>query len=161
MTLPVMTLRAMQEIWVQSLGQEDALEKGMATHSSILASRIPKTEEPGGLQSIALQRAGLTEPLTQQLLIWFSWHTPFSIWIRFSDGSWNFILKSPGSSGSMLIRVIFITKICSGQWMEFPFSSGKPGSWEQYGTTIKSACSGVGLPRVQTSLLPVTVYSVL
>ena len=41
---------------VLSLGQEDALEEGMATHSSILAWRIPWTEEPGGLQSIGLQR---------------------------------------------------------------------------------------------------------
>ena len=40
---------AMQEIWVQSLGWEDPLEKGMATHSSILGWRIPWTEEPGGL----------------------------------------------------------------------------------------------------------------
>ena len=47
----VKNLLAMQEIWVQSLGQEDTLEKGMATHSSILAWRIPWTEEPGGLQS--------------------------------------------------------------------------------------------------------------
>ena len=46
----------MQETWVQSLGLEDPLEKGMATHSSILAWRIPWTEEPGGLQSIELQR---------------------------------------------------------------------------------------------------------
>ena len=43
---------------VQSLGLEDPLEEGMATHSSILASRIPWTEKPGGLQSIALQRVG-------------------------------------------------------------------------------------------------------
>ena len=43
---------AMQEIWFQSLGQEDPLEKGMATHSSILAWKIPWKEEPGGLQSI-------------------------------------------------------------------------------------------------------------
>jgi len=42
--------------WVQSLGQEDPLEKGMATHSSVLAWEIPRTEEPGGLQSIRLQR---------------------------------------------------------------------------------------------------------
>ena len=42
-------LRAMQETWVQSLGQEDPLEKEIATHSSILAWRIPRTEEPGGL----------------------------------------------------------------------------------------------------------------
>ena len=47
-----------QEIQVQFLGQEDPLEKGMATHSSILAWRIPWTEEPGGLQSMGLQRVG-------------------------------------------------------------------------------------------------------
>ena len=51
---------AMQETRVRFLGQEDPLEKekGMATHSSILAWRIPWTEEPGGLQSMGLQRAG-------------------------------------------------------------------------------------------------------
>ena len=49
---------AMQETWVQSLGQEDPLEKGMAMHSSILAWRIPWTEEPGRLQSLRLQRVG-------------------------------------------------------------------------------------------------------
>jgi len=48
----------MQETQVQSLGQEDPLAKGMATHSSILAWEIPRTEEPGRLQSIELQRAG-------------------------------------------------------------------------------------------------------
>ena len=47
----VKNLPVMQETWVQSLGQEDPLEKGMTTHSSILAWRIPWTEEPGGLQS--------------------------------------------------------------------------------------------------------------
>ena len=46
----------MQETWVCSLGQEDPLERRMATHSSILAWRIPWTEEPGGLQSTGLQR---------------------------------------------------------------------------------------------------------
>ena len=49
---------AKQEIWVRSLGRADPLEKGMATHSSILAWRIPWTEEPGGLQSMGLQRVG-------------------------------------------------------------------------------------------------------
>ena len=48
----VKNLPAMQEIWVLSLDQDDALEKGMATHSSILAWRNPWTEEPGGLQSV-------------------------------------------------------------------------------------------------------------
>ena len=47
---------AIQETWVQSLGWEDVLENGMATHSSILAWRILWTEEPGGLQSMGLQR---------------------------------------------------------------------------------------------------------
>ena len=49
---------AMQENQVRSLGREDPLEKGMATHSSILAWRIPWTEEPGGLQSMGLQGVG-------------------------------------------------------------------------------------------------------
>ena len=51
-------LPAMLETWVQSLGWEDPLEKEMATHSSILAWRIPWIEEPGGLQSTGLQRVG-------------------------------------------------------------------------------------------------------
>ena len=51
----VKNLLAMQAIWVQPLGQEDPLEKEMATHSSILAWRIPRTEEPGGLQSSGSQ----------------------------------------------------------------------------------------------------------
>ena len=46
------------KMWVQSLGQEDPLEKGMATHSSILAWRIPRTEKPGGLRSMGWQRVG-------------------------------------------------------------------------------------------------------
>ena len=52
----VKNLPAVQETWVRSLGGEDPLEKGMANHSSILAWRIPQTEEPGGLQSMGLQR---------------------------------------------------------------------------------------------------------
>ena len=52
---------AMQETCVQTLGQEDPLEKGMATHSSLLAQRIPWTEEPGGLQSMGMQRADSLE----------------------------------------------------------------------------------------------------
>ena len=48
----------MQETWVRSLGQEDPLKKGMATHSSILAWEIPWTEEPDRLQSMGLQKVG-------------------------------------------------------------------------------------------------------
>ena len=54
----VKNLSAMQETQVRSLGQENPLEKEMATHSSILAWRIPWTEQPGGLQSVGWQRVG-------------------------------------------------------------------------------------------------------
>ena len=56
MAQTVKNLTAVQKTQVQSLGQEDPLEKGMATHSSILAWRTPWTEEPGRLQSVGLQR---------------------------------------------------------------------------------------------------------
>ena len=56
MAQTVKNLTAVPETQVRSLGQEDPLEKGMATHSSILAWRIPWTEEPGGLQSVGSQR---------------------------------------------------------------------------------------------------------
>ena len=52
---------AMQETWIQSLGGEDLLEKGMATHSSILVRKIPWTEESRGLQSMGSQESGMTE----------------------------------------------------------------------------------------------------
>ena len=55
----VKSLPATRQTQVRSLGREDTLEKEMATHSSILAWRIPWTEEPGGLQSVGSQRVGL------------------------------------------------------------------------------------------------------
>ena len=58
MTQIVKNLPALQEIWVLFLGWEDPLEKGMAIQTSILAWKIPWREEPGGLQSIRLQRVG-------------------------------------------------------------------------------------------------------
>ena len=58
MAHPVKNLPEIQEMLVRSLGQEDSLEKGMATHSSILAWRISRTEEPSGLQSTGSQRVG-------------------------------------------------------------------------------------------------------
>ena len=58
--LVVKNLPAMQEMQVQSLGQEDLLEKEMATYSSILAWKIQWTEEPGGLQSMRLQILNMT-----------------------------------------------------------------------------------------------------
>ena len=73
---------AAQEIWVQSLGLEDLLEKEMATHSSILGWRIPQTEEPDRLQSMGSQRVGhdrvtniftLKLVITQIPLVWHSY----------------------------------------------------------------------------------------
>ena len=66
----VKNLPAVQETWVQFLGGEDPLEKEMATHSSILAWRIPWTEEPGGLQSIGSQEWDTTERLSLLLLLY-------------------------------------------------------------------------------------------
>ena len=65
-----------QEMQIQSLGQDDPLEKGMETHSSIHAWKIPQTEEPGGLQSIELQ--------SRTWLKWLSMHRTFlwSWWVR-------------------------------------------------------------------------------
>ena len=57
----VKNLPAMQDTWIQSLSWEDALEKEMATHSSILAWEIPWTEEPGKLQSMGSQESDMTE----------------------------------------------------------------------------------------------------
>ena len=68
----VKSLPAMLEIRVRSLGWEDPLEKEMATHSSVLACRIPWTEESGGLQSIGSQRVGHDNTS----------HIVHNIWIR-------------------------------------------------------------------------------
>ena len=54
-------LRAMQESWIQPLGWEDPLEKGMATHSNVLVWRIPWTEEPGRLQFVGCKELDTTE----------------------------------------------------------------------------------------------------
>ena len=60
----VKNLPAMRETWVRSLGWEDPLEEGMTTHSSILAWRIPRIEEPGGLQSMGHKESDTTERLS-------------------------------------------------------------------------------------------------
>ena len=64
MTQNVKNLPAKQETWVRSLGWEDPLEKGIATHSSILAWEIPWTEEPAGLQSMGSQRSRQKEKIS-------------------------------------------------------------------------------------------------
>ena len=67
MAQTVKNLPAVQETQVRSPGQEESLEKGMATHSSILSGGIPWTEEPGRLQSTGSQESDMTERLTLSL----------------------------------------------------------------------------------------------
>ena len=62
-------LSVVWETWALFLGWEDPLEEGMATHSSILAWRIPQIEEPGRLQSMGLQESDMTERLSTHILI--------------------------------------------------------------------------------------------
>ena len=62
-------MQEMQEVWVQSPSWENPLEKEMATHSSILACEIPRTEEPGGLQSTGSQKLDTNEQLTLRLSV--------------------------------------------------------------------------------------------
>ena len=83
------------EMWIWSLGQEDPLEEGVATHSSILAWRIPRTAEPSGLQSIASQRAGWTR------LKWLSACLKVKYWYNISkpqNTSCNFAPQSHSGS---------------------------------------------------------------
>ena len=80
----VKNLPAKQETWVHSPGQEDPLEMGMATHSSILAWRIPRTEEPGRLQSMGSQRVGHD---------WATKHTQEKIRILFLKDIWKSVIK--------------------------------------------------------------------
>ena len=63
----------MQEMWVQSLDQEDPLEEEIATHSSILAWRIPWTEEPGRLQSMGHKESDTTEVTKKGMAVQFSY----------------------------------------------------------------------------------------
>ena len=83
---------------VRSLGQDDPLKEGMATHSSILARRIPWTEEPGGLQSIG------SHSWTQ--LKWLSMHVPHPP--KASRGLWP-LLKPPHSQGSALLTAKWLS----------------------------------------------------
>ena len=72
-----------QEIWVRSLGWEDPLEKGIAIYSSVLACRIPWTEEPGGLQSMGCKELDMTEQLT--LSQSFPWPLQSLSWLFLKD----------------------------------------------------------------------------
>ena len=93
MSQTVQNLPAMQETWVRSLGQEDPLEKRMATHSCILDWRTPWTEEPGGLQSKGHKESNTTERLTFFLqkfkLCLYSWNIKYGNEESTSEGLLN------------------------------------------------------------------------
>ena len=90
----VKKLPAMQETWVRSLGWEDALEKGMVTHSSILAWRIPWTEQPGTLYPIGSQRVGHDWVTNTHSLTYFSYYyiSSTSDHQALGPGSWRTLL---------------------------------------------------------------------
>ena len=88
MAYTVKCLPTRQETWVGSLGGEDPLEEGMATHSSILALKIPGTEEPGGLQSMGSQR------------VRHDYYLPFYLSYGFSGGTdWSRGTQMTGITG--------------------------------------------------------------
>ena len=82
------SLPAMQETWVRSLGQEDPLEEGMATHSSILAWEIPRTEEPVRLQSIVSQSQTQLEQLSRHTSIPLYGYVTISLSIQLWMNIW-------------------------------------------------------------------------
>ena len=103
-------MQELQEVWVQSLGQEDPLEEEMATHSSILARIIPWTEEPGGLQCMGSQRVE-HDCVTEHACI----HIYTHIWVcvhthTHTEGSLDqssiFISHSRNSSQSRVVALV-------------------------------------------------------
>ena len=107
----IKNLPAMQNTCIQSLGQEDPLEKGMVTHSRILAWRIPWTEEPGGLPSMGSQRARHNLAMTQQSQIF--WGLTFLVQDTPPPGSlkWGPIPCSLGKTSVVVIIFPFVSHL--------------------------------------------------
>ena len=122
----------MQEMWVPSLGQEDPLEEGMAPHSSILACKIPWTEEPGELQSIGSQRVRhywVTEhnSRTSQTVQWSRLHLQQTLMLGKTEG------RRAGNRGwdGWTVSLTQWTWVwaSSGRW----WRTGKPGMLQSMG----------------------------
>ena len=123
-------LPAMRETWVRSLGQEVPLEKEMATHSSILAWRIPRTEEPGGLQFTGSQRVG------------HDWATSLTQRV---DGSFHPGQKRGTAIGNLILmeeeestlckRGIVVSLLEIRAWREFSHL------WKEHGRSLGRGCS--------------------
>ena len=113
----VKNLPAMQETWVWSVDWEDPLEKGMATHSSILAWKIPWTEESGGLHSLGLQRVG--HDWVTNTHTWRKKHRySYFLWkIKTKDfflAFWNFSLHKFALMQDLHYYLFFWTKVQRG-----------------------------------------------
>ena len=145
MTQKVKNLLEMQDTQVWSLGWEDPLEKGMATHSSILAWRIPWTEEPGGLQSMGLQRIGHDWTINTFFLLTVVFITPLCpqtshIELKLHLQMWwrkDWIKKFKNLPSARLTSHTF-KKYLLNEWMNEPYwhdtwnvplRSQKPGFW--------------------------------
>ena len=127
-------MQEMQETWIQSLGQGDPLEEEMATHSSLLAWRIPWAEEPGGLQSMGLQRIRLDWVTEHTLLITnygtyqnrarkvFVTHYLSNWWRNWGSNKWLWL------SGDLLAKTAHSME--SIQRAVMPRQRRQPGTWK-------------------------------
>ena len=164
----IKNLPAMQETWVWSLSQEDRLEKGVTTHSSILVWRIPWTEEPDGLQSMGLQKVRhdwATNTFTSTLIKWNESHSVVT------DSLWPQILQASGVGSLSLLQGIFPTEGLNPglshcrwifywlshkwsprilEWVAYPFSRGS--SWPRNRTRS---------PALQADSLPTELWGKL
>ena len=137
----------MRETWVQSLGQEDSLKKEMATHSSILAWRIPWAEEPGGLQFMGSQRVGhdratnthsqtLSSEFSEGMYFWFLTSFYFltellgnlealysTEWVSLASGPRHIVQHS-----SLSLKVL---DIVPWTWLLSLFSHSQEGKWNR------------------------------
>ena len=129
----VKNLPAMQETWVRSLGWEDRLEKGKATHGSVLAWRIPWTEAPGGLQSVGLQRLKRDTVTESSFLL----PPSFSLLKILSRIPSN-LAFTPCVSPRLLLLKVFPVPVSPSSRVEPQVSSQAAG-----------ACQAVGVPGVQ------------
>ena len=107
---PVKNLPAMQETWVWSLVQKDALEKGMVTRSSILTQRIPWTEQPDGLQSLGSQRVGHDSVTNTHTHMWTTWSQLLLLKNEFTDQGMETKRNNKPSSPSWVIHQQVLTK---------------------------------------------------
>ena len=134
----VKSLPAARETWVWSLGQDDPLDKGMATHFSMLAWRIPWTEEPGGLQSTGSQESDSAERLHVRFLFFMVMHSH----LERVEGAAPATPDPCSPSATSCKESIVVW------WLSWDSSFGTP--W----TVARQAPLSTGLPGNNTGLLP-------